>query len=128
MFHRHISLASLLLGMPPSSVSVERIISCLVVIHTKTGDRLGNEKLVFCYRMFRENFDLDYKTTIEQYMKFNFVNHDIEFGNLLKMKMLTIHTHVHTHTYIYIYIYHKLNRPYMVCWFKSLKVTLPKFR
>jgi len=49
-----IFLASLLLGTPPSSVSIERIFSCFGAIHTKIRNRLGNEKtakLVFCYRM-----------------------------------------------------------------------------
>lgn len=58
-----ISLASLLLGTPPSSASIERIFSSFGAIHTKIRNRLGNEKtakLVFCYRMLRGNLDLDY--------------------------------------------------------------------
>ena len=56
-------LAILLLCLPSSSASIERIFSNFGAIQTKLRNRLGLEKaakLVTCYRSLRDNTEIDW--------------------------------------------------------------------
>jgi hypothetical protein len=58
-----INMVTQLFRSPPSSAAIERVFSSFGLIHTKLRNRLGNttvSKLVFCYRVLRGNFELDY--------------------------------------------------------------------
>jgi hypothetical protein len=55
----------LLLDMPSSLAAIERIFSNFVMIQSKLGNRLGlvkAGKLVFCYRMLRGKYEIDWRT------------------------------------------------------------------